>query len=57
MTKIDSLCALIYLALICGGLGGFDSNNSDGCCGRCGGGVCCGVGVVGGGRAGSIGCN
>ena len=46
---------LIFLVFICSGNGGFDSGNSEGCCGMCGGGD--GGGVVGGVRAGSIGCN
>ena len=57
MTKVDCLCAQIFLSFICGGNGGFDGVNGYGCCGRCGGGGGGGGGVVGGGRAGSIGFN
>ena len=50
---------LMFLAFICGGNVGFDGVSGDGCCGMCGGGGGGGGGggVVGGARAGSIGCN
>ena len=57
MTQVDCLCVLIFLAFICGGNGGFEGVSGDGCCGMCGGGGGGGGGVVGGARAGSIGCN